>query len=117
MIVSLEIIVAAGLVIAGVVIAAMAWLWKRFKPASVPQATTPPPCRISLVPEDNPSWKGERQVARLTELFRTVGFQRLGAYRIPELDSQYVLALIHPTEKFYACIYDSKTLPVFEVFA
>lgn len=117
MIVSLEIIVAAGLVIAGVVIATMAWLWKRFKPAAVSQATTPPPCRISLVPEENPSWKGERQVARLTELFRTVGFQRLGAYRIPELDSQYVLALIHPTEKFYACIYDSKTHPVFEVFA
>src|SRR5204863_7561364 len=39
------------------------------------------------------------------------------AYRIPELDNQRILGLFHPAQKFYACVYDSKTHPTFEIFA
>lgn len=96
----------------------VAWLWKRFQPQpKVRQATTPPPCRITLVAEENPHWKGEKYMARYIEHFRALGFQRIGAYRIPELDSQRILALFHPAQKFYACVYDSKTHPTFEIFA
>lgn len=114
---SFELIIAGGLAVAALTLGIIAWLWKRFQPVQLPQAVTPPPCRITLVSEENPSWKGEKHVSRLTDLFRAVGFQRLGAYRIPELDNQRILGMIHPTERFYACIYDSKTQPIFEVFA
>lgn len=94
-----------------------AWLWKRYQPAPKPLSTTPPPCRITLVPEENPAWKGEKYMARYIEHFRALGFQKIGAYRIPDLDSQRILALFHQGQKFYACVYDSKTHPTFEIFA
>ncbi|HKQ39530.1 MAG TPA: hypothetical protein VJ063_15745 [Verrucomicrobiae bacterium] len=107
--------VALALVLAFV---GVAWLWKRFQPQSKPQqSATPPPCRITLVSEDNPRWKAEKYVGRCIEHFRALGFQRIGAYRIPELDSQHILALFHPAQKFYACVYDNKTHPTFEIFA
>ena len=96
----------------------VAWLWKRDKPAAEqPLSTAPPPCRITLVSEENPAWKGEKYMARYIEHFRALGFQRIGAYRIPGLDNQRILALFHPGQKFYACVYDSKTHPTFEIFA
>jgi hypothetical protein len=56
-------------------------------------------------------------MARYGEHFLALGFQTLAAYRIPELDNQRILALMHPTQKFYACVYDSKAHPTCEVFA
>lgn len=112
-----EIIAAAGLIAAVLLGTAVYWIWQRFRPVPTQQANTPPPCRITLVPEENPNWKNEKAVLKYTEHFRAAGFQRLAAFRIPELDSQRILALIHPAEKFYACLYDSKTHPTFEVFA
>ena len=106
---------AAGALIVAVV--AGTWLWKRFQPPPKQVSTTPPPCRITLVREENPAWKGEKYMARYIEHFRGLGFQKIGAFRIPELDSQRILALIHPGEKFYACVYDSKTHPTYEIFA
>ncbi|MCI0353362.1 MAG: hypothetical protein L0Z53_28420 [Acidobacteriales bacterium] len=113
------VIAGAGVVIILALIAG-AWLWNRFQPtsSSTPQArNAPPPCRIALVAEEHPHWKGEKFMTRYMEHFRALGFQLLGAYRIAELDSQRILALMHPTQKFYACVYDSKTHPTFEIFA
>src|SRR5688572_17925523 len=112
-----EIIAAAGLIAAVLLSTAAYWIWQRFRPVPTQQANTPPPCRITLVAEENPDWKNEKAILKYTEHFRGIGFQRLGAFRIPELDSQRILALIHPTEKFYACLYDSRTHPTFEMFA
>ena len=56
-------------------------------------------------------------MVRYAEHFRGLGFQQVAAFRIPELDSQRILALMHPTQNFYACVYDHKTQPSFEVFA
>lgn len=97
----------------------VAWLWKRFQPEAkqARQSNTPPPCRISLQSEENPSWKSEKYMNRYIEHFRALGFQRIGAYRIPELENQRILALFNPTQKFYACVYDNKTHPTCEIFA
>ena len=113
-----QIVTVAGVVIAGVVaLIAGTWIWKRFTPVVIPQAHTPPPCRVNLVADEHPSWKGEKYVVRYAEHFKSLGFQRIGAYRIPELENQRILALFHPGQKFYACVYDSKTHPTYEIFA
>jgi len=114
-----QIVTVAGAVIAAVVaLIAGTWIWKSFRPSERSQAsTTPPPCRINLVSDAHPAWKGEKYVARYAEHFRSLGFQTIGAYRIPELDNQRILALFHPAQKFYACVYDSKTHPTYEIFA
>jgi hypothetical protein len=110
-------VIAAVVVIAGVALIAVSSAWKKLQPEPKHQSNTPPPCRVSLVPEEHPSWKGEKFIARYLEHFRALGFQTIGAYRIPELDSQRILALFNPTQRFYACVYDSKTHPTFEMFA
>jgi hypothetical protein len=113
-----QIVTVAGAVIAAVVaLIAGTFIWKRFTPVAIPQAHTPPPCRVALVVDEHPSWKGEKYVVRYAEHFKSLGFQRIGAYRIPELENQRILALFHPGQKFYACVYDSKTHPTYEIFA
>jgi len=114
-------LVIAGVgVVAIVALLAGAWLWKKVTPeegTTSSRASGPPPCRITLVAEEHPSWKNEKYMARYGEHFLALGFQTLAAYRIPELDNQRILALMHPTQKFYACVYDSKAHPTCEVFA
>ena len=112
-------IAAAGAAVITALIACT-WLWKRLQPEEEKKrahSNAPPPCRITLVAEENPHWKSEKYMGRYMEHFRALGFQRISAYRIPELDSQRILALFHPAQKFYACVYDSKTHPTFEIFA
>jgi hypothetical protein len=110
-------VIAAVVMIAGVALIAVSWTWKKLTPAPKAQATAPPPCRVTLIPEENPGWKAEKYMTRYAEHFRALGFQQIAAYRIPEMDNQRILALLHPTQKFYACAYDSKTHPTFEIFA
>ena len=111
--------VAAAVVAIVVALIAGTWIWKSARPSKAAEelSSAPPPCRVSLLPDENPSWKGEKYVARYGEHFVSIGFHTIGAFRIPELANQRILAMFHPGQNFYACVYDSKTHPTYEIFA
>ena len=110
----LKIIGVIALVVVAAVVAGAVWFWRAVRAAA---ATEPyPPARVSLEPEEHPTWRHESQVMKYAAELRAAGFEQIGVFTIPEMGALHLLAFVHLAEKFYACIYDHKQVVWFDIF-
>ena len=104
----LKIIGVVVLVAAAVIVAGVIWFWRAVRQTANPPC---PPCRVTLEPEEHPTWRNESQVMKYAAEFRAAGFEEVGVFTIPEMGGLHLMAFVHLAERFYACIYDHKATP------
>ncbi|MDB6058442.1 MAG: hypothetical protein JWO95_2286 [Verrucomicrobiales bacterium] len=97
-----------AIVILLLLVAGLAFVIRWFRKI-VKQATDQPgcpPCRVHPQPEPNPKWRDEVKMLQCASEFTALGFEKIGAFTVPEMPGMQMLAFVHPTERLYAAIYD-----------
>lgn len=85
--------------------------WKKIKNDF--SATKPPtPSRIHLVPDAEPDWVSEDSAEQAISAFSSLGFADIGAYKIKEMKSVKLFALVHTQEQITAVVYNHEDVGV-----
>ena len=117
MLLAIKIILVVVAVLAVLVCSVVLWFLKTISKA-VKSATaaavaggTPQPCRVTLEPESNPQWRKSEIVTGYIEQLRAIGFEDIGAFRIPEMRNLMIFGLFHPGEGLVGVVYDHNKAP------
>jgi hypothetical protein len=106
--IALVVLAVLVLVVCGIVL----WLLKVIRQAvKTAMASAPQPCRVTLEPEPNPQWLKPEIITGYAKELRALGFEDVGAFRIPEMRGLLILGLVHPGEGLLSVVYDHNKAP------
>lgn len=65
-----------------------------------------PPFRIALEPEEDADWEYKSVVKRTSRELKTMGYQLVGDFSVPQLDNRQLRAFVNPGKETYATLYE-----------
>lgn len=114
-------IVVAGVVVGVLALCALLLGWIKYKVGNVCQvigralaaSSGISPFRIHLEAENALEWADAEGITRATRRFESLGYTRIGDWRVPELEGFGLRSLLHPTIGSYAVLYDHAEFGLF----